>query len=107
MPTAAVFSLMGASIEIAFDVPIVDKDAIDIENWWARINDKLQVITAAAAIPAGVMLVVTAGAADAGPDVVSFDPPPFDVETDAGGRAAPFENFPVSVEAKARPVGQV
>lgn len=82
-------------MEIRFLPLLIDKPAIDVENWWARLKNKAQVITAAASIPESVMLVREDDCDDLGPDVVSYRPPPHDVETPEGGHAAPFEDFPV------------
>jgi len=72
---------------------------LEHENWFARINGRLYSFNAAVAAGSRVSL---AGAVDTGPDpgpdVVHYMPPPFDVQTPAGGLAAAFNDFPISEE---------
>ncbi len=44
-----------------------------------------------------VVLAGSAGMSDAGPDVVSYSPPPFDVLSWQGEPAEAFADFPVEV----------
>lgn len=97
LPTGAVYSSFTASIALQWTASIVDTPVLDAANWWARINGKLQVVSAANAVANVVSLMVADGADDAGPNVVAYRPPPYDVVGTNGVPAPAFEDFPVTV----------
>lgn len=97
LPTGAIWSSFTASIALQWSIPIVDAPVLDVANWWARINNKLQVVSAVNAVANVVTLSVTDGAVDVGPDVVSYRPPPYDVVGTNGVPAPAFEDYPVVV----------
>lgn len=70
--------------------------SLDAANWSWRYGNLRFVPTAAVAIAARVTVDATAGPGDPGPDVCSYDPPPFDVRSLDDVAAVAFAAFPIS-----------
>lgn len=81
---------------ITFTDPIA-VGALNNNNWFVRHGNTIQVVTTAAIFQGTVILSVLPGIFELGPNVVSFNPPPFDVISDRTGLAAQgFAGFPLT-----------
>lgn len=82
---------------VSFSHNILDT-ALQRANWFVRRTNVLRAVDAATVQPGGdVRLQTSVGAADTGPDVVSYSPPPFDVVSDTAVQvpAEAFADFPL------------
>ncbi|MBA7673280.1 hypothetical protein ES703_81474 [subsurface metagenome] len=76
---------------------LIAAGALNNNNWFVRHANAIHVVTGANVFEGTVVLSTVPGVADPGPDVVSFDPPPFDVISDRTGLAAlAFADFPLT-----------
>lgn len=97
VPVSANWESLFQQIRVVFSVPLVDM-GLFTHNWTARINGHVRDIITAVVTGSTVLLGSTQGVADPGPDVVSFDPPPFDLVSEGGLVPAPaFTDYPVVV----------
>ena len=95
VPVSATFNPGPNTVFIVFDKPLV-AGAIDVNPWFVRWMNTLRLVVNALIFDSTVVLVTTTPFADLGPDVVSFNPPPFDVVSDFGFVEAPaFNDFPL------------
>ena len=86
----------GAAILITFNRPLVRDLDLNPNNWSAVLDGWQQEITTAAAMDNVVSVLRLNDVPAAGPNRVSFAPPPFDVRTPTGLEAAAFSQFPVT-----------
>ena len=84
-------------VTITFSHPLVDVPAINLDNWFVRETNLDKTVTAASVVGGVVELTLGSVAADVGPDVVSFTPPPSDVLSDTTKQipAPGFTDFPL------------
>lgn len=82
---------------VTFDLPLV-AGGLDIGNWFVRFGGLSWALTNGAAGGSQVNLQGSGGSVpDAGPDVVGYSPPPFDVLASVGAvPAAGFADFPLT-----------
>ena len=94
----AVFTAGPNVLTVMFDQALVP-GAVDVGNWFLRVSGRIWTITAADADSNRVVLGTTVGAVQAGADVVSYSPPPFDVVSalPGGDPAEAFSDFPVTM----------
>ena len=96
VPTLATEFL--GNVEVTFSHNLVP-GLIDPTSWSGRFTDRLFTVDSAVVTAAGVALTnMLLGAANPGPDVVSWSPPPFDLLSDTARQvpAAAFADFPIT-----------
>lgn len=84
---------------VTFSHRIVE-GALDPLNWFVRFDGlRRDILTVTVALPGTVVIRTTFTAIDAGPDIVSYSPPPLDVISNTARRipAAAFADFPLHV----------
>jgi hypothetical protein len=86
----------GAPVQVVFDQALTANPALDTGNWIIRYGGFMQIVSAAAASGTGVVISRSNGPGNAGPDVVSFAPPPDDLLSAGGSPVAAFANFPIT-----------
>lgn len=96
VPVQAVWQALGPFCLIYFTCDITG-EPLDAGNWFFRYGGFSYTVTAAVESSGRVRLSLSAPMLDAGPDVVSYAPPPFDVLSLGGLVPAPaFADFPVT-----------
>lgn len=90
VPTGAFWNPGPPAVEVHFDRNLTANPALDPGNWFVRWNNNQQEVLAASALDSVVTLTLDAQAPNAGPDVVNYSPPPFDVLADCGTPVAAF-----------------
>lgn len=82
---------------VTFDRQLFPNPTPNGANWIIRHTNQLRTVTAGNAVGFTLTLTLTPGGADVGPDVVSFDPPPFDIlDLLTLEPVAAFADFPVT-----------
>lgn len=102
IPLAAVWAVGTMTARVTFNHPLVPSPALNTDNWFLRFNNfslNIVLVRIVAGTPTVVRLTVSGQAINAGPDIVSFFPPPFDVVSNTAVQvAAPaFTDFPLGV----------
>lgn len=97
LPVAAQYTILGDVLAVTFDRVLVGQPVLG-GTLTLRVNNFLR--RAVGAVAAGNF--VTAGTVglgpNAGPDVLNYAPPPFDiVDLATGGLTVAFANFPLTV----------
>lgn len=95
LPVDGQVSNFGTRVDVTFDGPLVNDAAINLANWTVRFAGLAKPVNVASIQGGVVVLMVGVGDPTMDPDGLSFAPPPFDLTTAPGGRAAPFADFPL------------
>lgn len=95
VPIAACFWAVPPSVFVRFDQPLVAGVGWDTGNWFVRWLNETRAVTQVSTVGDQVVLDLAAGVGGLGPNVVSFSPPPFDIEGLFGNVADPFADYPL------------
>lgn len=80
---------------VTFD-QVLGPGVLDNANWFVRVGNFSRGVATATVVPPSVVRLTTVGfGPDAGPDIVSYSPPPFDV-IGSGGPAVAFADYPIT-----------
>lgn len=71
---------MPPQVFVGFDQALKPGILWDTANWFVRWNNLTRPVTNVTTVGAQAVLQLDAGVLGMGPDVVSFSPPPFDIE---------------------------
>ncbi len=72
--------------------------ALDTGNWFVRWSNNSRIISSATAAGSVITIALGFGSGDSGPNVVSYSPPPSDVQRlGTLTPAAAFADFPITV----------
>lgn len=96
LPIAATLVIATGAWTCTFDKPL-QPAALNFANWTMRASGDQWAATSATSSGAVVSGVALIGLASAGPDVIFFTPPPFDVLSLSGLPAVAFADFPLVV----------
>lgn len=96
-PTTAIWrgGFPPLKLDVFFTSPL-RAGAYPAAPWAGRYANKALAISNAVHSDNRVRLTVALAAADPGPDVISYAPPPATVTSVPGAPAAPFANFPIT-----------
>lgn len=97
-PLDALIYAFNSLVDVTFDIPLTLVILANAANWTVNMTgDNYPVLLASAGVagPNIVQLTLAASVPNPGPDVVSYDPPPYDVTGVLGQAALPFAGFPL------------
>lgn len=88
---------MPPQVFVAFDQPLKRGAAWDTANWFVRWSNLTRPVVNVTTVDAQVVLQLDAGVLSPGGDVVSFSPPPFDIEGLWQNPVQAFTDYPLIV----------
>ncbi len=98
VPVSAVFNLPFMQLTVAFSHPVRFHTPNATASWFLRAGNLRWTIASVSVGPLVVLIAVTPGVGDPGPNVCSYSPPPVDVVSDTARPipAPAFSDFPVT-----------
>lgn len=98
VPILARYATPVGPVTVTFDQPLRPDPALETTNWFVRRNGQAPLVQTAFADANRVVLTLGMGPGNPGPNVVSFNPPPFDVQAAAPPHepTAAFTDFPLT-----------
>jgi len=98
VPILARYTIPVGPVTVTFNQPLRPDPALETANWFVRHNGQAPLVHAALAVADRVVLSLGIGPGNPGPNVVSFNPPPFDVQEAAPPHepTAAFSDFPLT-----------
>jgi len=98
VPILARYTTPVGPVTVTFDQPLRPDPALETTNWFVRYNGQAPLVQTALAVANRVVLSLGMGPANPGPSVVSFSPPPDDVQAAAPPHppTAAFADFPLT-----------
>jgi len=98
VPILAQYPLPGGAVTVTFDQPLRPDPALETTNWFIRHNGLSLLVLTAYVLADRVVLSHGFASGNPGPNVVSFNPPPFDVQGAAPPHdpTAAFSDFPLT-----------
>ena len=97
-PVSAIINGPMTQLVVTFDRQLFPNPTPSPSNWIIRYNNQLRTVTSGNAVGFTLTLNLTPGGADVGADVVTFDPPPFDIlDLFTLEQVAAFADFPVTL----------
>ncbi len=98
VPVSAVINAPMTEAVVTFDRAMFPNPTPNIGNWTIRWANQLRTMTSGNVTGLTATLNLTPGGADVGDDIVSFDPPPFDILDNVTLRpVTPFTDFPLTM----------